>query len=101
MIRTIVSSTYNEVVVYGGDAVVPPAWTEVGDGPVTGGGVAVDVVVLPSLPQHDAPLHVPVSSSPAYSCVGPLGIAVLQSSVVLVGWNEIDWNIELNIAGKA
>ena len=52
---------------------------------MTGGRVAVDVVVLPSLPQHHAPLHVPVSPAPAHSCVGPLGIAVLQRSVVLVG----------------
>ena len=54
---------------------------------MTGGGVAVDVVVLPSLPQHDAPFHVPVSPAPAHSCVGPLGVAVLQRSVVLVGCN--------------
>ena len=51
---------------------------------MTGGGVPVDVVVLPPLPQHDAPLHVPVSPPPADSRVGPLCIAVLQRSVVLL-----------------
>ena len=51
---------------------------------MTGGRVAVDVVVLPSLPQHDAPLHVPVGSAPAHGRVGPLCIAVLQGSIVLL-----------------
>ena len=52
--------------------------------PVTGGWFPGVGVGLPPLPQHDTPLSVLVGSPPAYSSVGPLSLAVLQSSIVLV-----------------